>query len=85
MKVENMEAIILNNQKVKMVKISDVKAIRIKDQHYNLLIMKDYWPVIGEITGSILIEATENLVYKQITGFYSLSHNVFHLIVQSGE
>jgi hypothetical protein len=44
--------------------------------------MKDYWPVVGEIKGKISIEADENYTYENIEGFYSLSHNVFHLIIK---
>ena len=33
-----------------------VKAIRIKSKEYNLLIMKDYMPLIGKIEGELDIE-----------------------------
>ena len=44
--------------------------------------MKDYWPVVGEINGKIVIEAEESITYENIVGFFSLSHNVFHLIIK---
>ena len=33
----------------------DVKFIKIRSQKYNLIIMKDYLPIIGEIQGEIQI------------------------------
>ena len=65
-----------------MQEIDNVKLIRIKSDKYNLLIMKDYWPVVGEINGKIVIEAEESITYDNIVGFFSLSHNVFHLIIK---
>ena len=60
----------------------NIKIIRIISKDYNLLIMKDYWPVVGEINGKIVIEAEESLTYENIEGFFALSHNVFHLIIK---
>ena len=76
-----MQVIILQNKDIKLKKINDVKVIRIKDEKYNLLIMKDYWPVIGEINGSVYIEALENHSFENIKAFYTLSHNIFRLII----
>ena len=42
------KVIILESDNVKMSEINDAKIIRIKDKNYSILIMKDYWPVIGE-------------------------------------
>ena len=36
-------------------KYEDVKFIKIKSKKYNLIIMKDYLPIIGEIQGEIEI------------------------------
>ena len=33
----------------------DVKFIKIKSSEYNLIIMRDYLPIIGEVKGSIQI------------------------------
>jgi hypothetical protein len=76
------KVMILKSDNVMMDEIDNVKIIRIKDNKYNLLIMKDYWPVVGEINGSIYIEADTNYDYNNIKGFYSLTHNLFHLIIQ---
>lgn len=40
-----------------------VKAIRIKSKEYNLLIMKDYMPLIGKIEGQLDIEREENSIH----------------------
>jgi hypothetical protein len=79
---EELEVIVLDSEKIRMKKIPNTKVIRIKSEQYTLLIMKDYWPVVGEIKGKISIEADENYTYENIEGFYSLSHNVFHLIIK---
>ena len=76
-----LEAVVLNSENIQMDVIKDVKIIRIKSAEYNLLIMKDYWPVVGEINGKVSIEADQNYLYENINGFFTLSHNVFHLII----
>jgi transcription elongation factor GreA-like protein len=77
-----LKVIILDSETIGMQVVENVKAIRIKSELYTLLIMKDYWPVVGEINGKISIEADETITYDYIKGFYSLSHNVFHLIIK---
>ena len=76
------KVIVLKSDNVMMDIIDATKVIRIKDKKYNLLIMKDYWPVVGEIDGSIYIEADKSYSYTNIKGFYSLTHNIFHLILK---
>lgn len=61
----------------------EVKTIRIISKDYNLLIMKDYLSVIGEIVGSIDIKGDNvNLSFKQIRAFYMNSKNVFNLMIE---
>ena len=79
---EELKVIVLDSNNINMHEIDNVKLIRIKSDKYNLLIMKDYWPVVGEINGKIVIEAEESITYENIVGFFSLSHNVFHLIIK---
>lgn len=79
---EELEVIVLDSEKIQMTKIPNTKVIRIKSELYTLLIMKDYWPVVGEIKGRISIEADENYTFDNIEGLFSLSHNVFHLIIK---
>ena len=54
----------------------NITIIRIISKDYNLLIMKDYLPIIGEIEGSVDI--------KNIKAFYMNSENVFNLMIKEG-
>ncbi|MDD5826290.1 MAG: hypothetical protein PUD25_00775 [Bacilli bacterium] len=61
----------------------EVKIIRIISKDYNLLIMKDYLSVIGEIVGSVDIKGDNvDLSFKQIKAFYMNSKNVFNLMIE---
>lgn len=61
----------------------DVKTIRIVSKNYNLLIMKDYMPIIGEIVGSVDIKGeTTDISYKKIKGFYMNNKNIFNLMIE---
>ncbi|MBQ8192830.1 MAG: hypothetical protein IJZ46_02015 [Bacilli bacterium] len=63
----------------------DIKIIRIISKDYNLLIMKDYLPIIGEIEGSVDIKNdTVDLSFKNIKAFYMNSDNVFNLMIKEG-
>lgn len=60
-----------------------IKIIRIVSENYNLLIMQDYLPIIGEIKGNIDIKNEElDLSYKNIEAFYMNSNNVFNLMIK---
>ena len=66
-----------------LVEYDDVKTIRIISRDYNLLIMKDYLSVIGEIVGSVDIKGEDlDLSFKQIRAFYMNSKNVFNLMIE---
>ena len=66
-----------------LVEYEDVKTIRIISRDYNLLIMKDYLSVIGEIVGSVDIKGDNvDLSFKQIRAFYMNSKNVFNLMIE---
>ena len=63
----------------------NIKIIRIISKDYNLLIMKDYLPIIGEIEGSVDIKndvVSES--FKNIKAFYMNSDNVFNLMIKEG-
>ena len=61
----------------------DIKTIRIVSKDYNLLIMKDYMPIIGEIVGSVDIKGdTTDISYKKIKVFYMNNKNVFNLMIE---
>ena len=65
-----------------LVEHEDVKTIRIISKDYNLLIMKDYLSVIGEIVGSVDIKGDNvDLSFKGIKAFYMNSKNVFNLMI----
>ena len=74
--------VIVLDSGIEIKEIDNVKIIRIKSDNYNLLVLKDYWPVVGEINGSISIEGERNTKYENINGFYSLSRNLFYLIIK---
>lgn len=61
----------------------DVQFIRIKSEKYNLIIMKDYLPIIGEIEGNIEIETVkETIKLENIVGYYIHKHNEFNLFLK---
>ena len=63
----------------------DIKIIRIISKDYNLLIMKDYLPIIGEIEGSVDIKNDGvNISFKDIKAFYMNSNNEFNLMIKEG-
>ena len=66
-----------------LVEYENVKTVRIISKDYNLLIMKDYLSVIGEIVGSVDIKGDNiDLSFKQIKAFYMNSKNVFNLMIE---
>ncbi len=68
-----------------LIEYEHIKIIRIISKDYNLLIMEDYLPIIGEIEGSIDIKNEEiELNYKDIKAFYMNSGNVFNLMIKEG-
>lgn len=68
-----------------LVEYEHIKVIRIVSKDYNLLIMEDYLPIIGEIDGSVDIKNEEvELNYKNIKAFYMNSKNVFNLMIKEG-
>jgi hypothetical protein len=66
-----------------LVEYENVKTVRIVSTDYNLLIMKDYLPIIGEIVGSVNIKSdTINKTYENIKAFYMNSDNIFNLMIK---
>lgn len=62
--------------------ITGVSMIRIKSREYNLLIMEDYMPVIGEIDGNVTIVFTDGEYREEnIRGFFSHRKNLFSLMI----
>jgi len=66
-----------------LVEYDNVKSVRIVSRDYNLLIMKDYLSILGEIVGSVNIKSdTEDKTYENIKAFYMNSNNVFNLMIK---
>lgn len=60
----------------------EIKLVRITSKDYNLLVMVDYLPIIGEFDGNIDIKGNDvDISLKNIKGFYMNSNNVFNLMV----
>ena len=68
-----------------LIEYENIKIIRIISKNYNLLIMQDYLPILGEIEGSVDIKNEEiELNYKNIKAFYMNSNNTFNLMIKEG-
>ena len=68
-----------------LVEYEHIKVIRIISKDYNLLIMQDYLPILGEIDGSVDIKSEDiELNFKSIKAFYMNSGNVFNLMIKEG-
>lgn len=66
-----------------LTEYENIKVIRILSKDYNLLIMQDYLPIIGEIDGSIDIKSEDiNITFNNIQAFYMNSNNVFNLMIK---
>ena len=74
--------VIILEDNIEIVKKENIRLIRIVSSNYNLLIMKDYLPIIGYLDGSITIEGEETIKYDKIKGIFSNVKNVFYLVVK---
>lgn len=62
--------------------IEHVKMVRINSKEYNLLIMEDYVPAIGEVDGTVtLVNEEEEYCIEGVKGFFSHSGNEFSLMI----
>lgn len=62
--------------------IDPVSMIRIVSKEYNLLIMEDYLPVIGEIDGDVtIVSDTSEYKLEKIKGFFCHRRNEFSLMI----
>ena len=69
-----------------LIEYEHVKVIRLISKDYNLLIMEDYLPIIGEVDGSIDIKGDNvDLHFTNIKAFYMNSNNVFNLMIKEAE
>lgn len=61
----------------------NVSYVRITSSDYNLLIMLDYMPIIGEIKGKVDIKTPDGeLNFEKIVASFMNSNNVFNLMIQ---
>ncbi len=74
--------VIILEDNIEIQTLENIRLIRIKSSNYNLLIMKDYLPIIGYIDGSITIEGDTTLTYNKLKAIFSNVRNVFYLIVK---
>lgn len=69
-----------------LTEYSDVQFIRILSKDYNLIIMKDYLPIMGEIDGTVEIERINTTVkLEKIIAYYMHKHNEFKLFIKEEE
>ena len=58
----------------------NVKFIKIVSKKYNLIIMRDYLPIIGEVQGEVEIGTESNTInMKKVRGYFMHKHNKFNL------
>ena len=61
----------------------DCEYIRITDEKYNLLVMLDYTPIIGEVNGKIdIMYNGQEIQYEGVKASFMNSNNVFNLMIQ---
>lgn len=69
-----------------LIEYNDVQFVRIVNKNNNLIIMKDYLPIIGEIIGDVEIEKINTTVkLEKIIGYYIHKHNEFKLFIKEEE
>ena len=62
----------------------NVRLVRLKSRDHNLLIMEDYMPVIGEVTGFVeLVFENKTVEFNSIHGFYMHKQNKFSLLIEN--
>ncbi len=81
-KKEDITVIILSI-KTGLTKYEDVKLIKIMSKKYQLTIMKDYIPIVGEIEGKIeIVTRNDSIILENINGYYMHRQNKFKLFVK---
>lgn len=59
-----------------------VHFIRVISKKYNLLIMEDYMPIIGEVEGRVFIRTDQGEFEKgPLTGYFMHKNNEFSLMI----
>ena len=66
-----------------LTEYNDVISIKLVSKDYNLLILKDYIPIIGEVDGSIELKYQDNnLLMENVFAYYMNQDNVFNIIIK---
>lgn len=61
-----------------------VNFVRVISKSYNLLIMADYLPIIGEVEGSVFFRTSQQEYERtQIKGYFMHKNNEFSLMLKS--
>ena len=61
-----------------------VELVRIISDQYNLLILKDYMPVIGKVNGKVEIvleNSDDTEQFEHVSGFFMHRNNEFELLI----
>lgn len=66
-----------------LAEYENVDLIRVKSRRYNLLILKDYMPVLGELDDARVEIVTEGQkeVYNNVNGYFIHADNRFELLI----
>ncbi len=69
-----------------MQEYENIRMVRISSKDYNLLVMEDFMPVIGQINGSVELVTESNVIpFAPIHGFYMHKKNCFYLLIEDHE
>ena len=82
---EDKQGILVNILNIKdgLKEYKNTKHIKITSKTYNIIIMKDYLPVIGEIEGNVeILTENETINLHNIVGYYVHKHNQFDLFLK---
>ncbi len=61
-----------------------VKLIRVKSRDYTLLIMEDYFPLLGSVQGRVELVTGDDLIdLGEVKGFYLHRDNEFSLLIEA--
>ena len=68
-----------------LLEYDNVIYVKIKSKDNQLLIMKDYVSIIGELDGDLELNTLNGLVtFEKIVGYYMHKHNQFNLFIKEG-
>lgn len=60
-----------------------VRLVRVKSSDHTLLIMEDYFPLLGKVRGRVeLVTNQDQIDLGEVRGFYLHRNNVFSLLIE---